>query len=67
MLREVRLGHEVTITCQTQPVAVIKPVKSSRRPAPKFQPIGSGLWADRQDLSDVYGWIRKIRRPRYAR
>ena len=67
VLREVRQGREVTITYRNRAVGVIKPVKNSRRRAQEFEPIGFGLWADRKDLADVPGWVRKARRPRYSR
>ncbi len=66
ILEEVQRGRDVTITYRRQPVAVIRPIDTRKR-GRAFTAIGFGLWADREDLGDVSGWIRKIRRPRYVR
>jgi prevent-host-death family protein len=66
VLQEVQQGREVTITYRNRPVAVIKPLRANRRRR-VFEPIGFGLWAGREDLADVSKWVRKVRRPRFAR
>ena len=66
VLEEVRRGRDVTVTYRNVPIAVIKPVRPKRGQRP-FVPIAFGIWAGRKDLKDVEGWVRKIRRPRYAR
>lgn len=66
VLDEVRQGREVTITYRNKAVAVIKPLDGGK-PGRAFEPIGFGLWAARKDMGDVTGWIRRIRRARYAR
>lgn len=66
VLAEVQRGRPVTLTYRNRPVAVVKPLRSGRR-GRAFEPIGFGLWAGRKDLADVSGWVRKIRRARFAR
>jgi len=66
VLAEVQRGRPVTITYRNKAVAVIKPLRS-RNDTRRFEPIGFGLWAGRRDLEDVAGWVRRIRRPRFAR
>lgn len=66
VLQEVQQGREVTITYRNRAVAVIKPLRANRRRR-VFEPIGFGLWAGREDLADVSKWVRKVRRPRFAR
>ena len=66
VLEEVQRGHPVTLTYRNRAVAVVKPLRPVRR-SRAFEPIGFGLWAGRKDLADVSGWVRKIRRPRFAR
>ncbi len=65
VLEEVRRGSEVTVTYRNVPIAVIKPTKTNKRKARRFESIGFGMWANRKDLEDVEAWISKIRRPRY--
>jgi len=65
MLAEVERGRSVTLTYRNRPVAVVKPLRSAKR-VHAFEPIGFGLWAGRKDLADVSGWVRKIRRSRFA-
>ena len=67
ILEEVQRGRQVTITYRNKAVAVIKPLKPRKKAERRFEPIGFGLWAHRQDLANVSDWIRKIRRPRFAR
>lgn len=66
VLEEVRQGRPVTITYRNQAVAIIKPLPSGKR-SRAFEPIGFGIWTGRKDLGDLAGWVRKIRRPRFAR
>ncbi len=66
VLEEVQRGRPVTLTYRNWPVAVVKPLRSGRRNR-AFEPIGFRLWAGRKDLADVSGWVRKIRRARFAR
>jgi prevent-host-death family protein len=67
VLAEVQRGREVTITYRRKAVAVLKPLATRRKASRPLDPIGFGLWADRKDLGDVAGWLRKVRRPRYVR
>jgi prevent-host-death family protein len=66
VLAEVQRGRPVTLTYRNRPVAVVKPLRSRRRDH-AFEPIGFALWAGRKDIADVSGWVRKIRRARFAR
>ncbi len=66
VLEEVQRGRPVTITYRNRDVAVVTPLTVARKGRP-FEPIGFGLWAEREDLGDVEAWVRKIRRPRFAR
>ncbi|MFN4217861.1 MAG: type II toxin-antitoxin system Phd/YefM family antitoxin [Candidatus Bipolaricaulia bacterium] len=62
ILKRVSAGEQVTVTLRGKPVAVIMPVET----APcDYDPIGFGLWKDREDLKDVQAWLDKIRQPRH--
>lgn len=62
----VRKGENITITQRGRPIAVIKsfPLKEEGK---KFEPVGFGIWADREDLKDVKAWLKKSRNIRYSR
>jgi prevent-host-death family protein len=57
ILKHVSAGKQVMVTLRGKPIAVIMPVD--------YDPIGFGMWKDREDLKDVQAWLDKIRQPRY--
>jgi prevent-host-death family protein len=66
VLKKVQQVGSATVTLRGKPVARLlslagkKPLKLTDYPA-------IGMWADREDMKDVDGWLRKIRKPRYLR
>jgi len=65
LLAEVRRGQRVTITYRGKSVAVLAPVEKTERK--DLNPIGFGLWRDRQEMRSVEKWLRHLRAPRYTR
>lgn len=62
ILQRVSAGEHVTVTLHGKPVAVIMPVETT--PC-DYDPVGFGIWKDREDLKDVQAWLDAIRQPRY--
>ena len=56
-------GEEVIITYHGKPCVKIVPIEEEveKEQSTEFY----GMWADRDDMLDVEGYIRKIRRGRY--
>ncbi|MDN5863301.1 MAG: type II toxin-antitoxin system prevent-host-death family antitoxin, partial [Salinisphaera sp.] len=65
VLDAVANGKTVTVTRRGKPLAQLVPIADTRVDKPK--PLaGFGMWADRQDMEDVEGWLRNLRKPRHA-
>ena len=65
LLTDVRKGQEIIITYRGKQVAVLAPLhKAAHR---DLSPAGFGMWRGRGDMRSVERWLRKLRRPRYAR
>jgi len=64
ILESVKKGEEVIITMRGKSIALLRPLKKQGN---RFNPIGFGLWKDRQDLRNVKEWIDEKRRPRYQK
>ena len=66
ILKSVQRVGSVTVTLRGKPVAKLSalsvkpPVRVEDHPA-------FGIWADRKDMQDVHGWLKKIRTPRELR
>ncbi len=52
------------MTLRGKPVAKLVSLKK-RKPRPLTEYAAFGMWADRKDMKDERGWLRKIRTPRY--
>lgn len=65
ILRAVREGETVTLTCRGRPVAEIRPVLRRRRKGDDALDEVFGMWKDRKDMQDVRKWIRDLRTPRW--
>ena len=64
ILQSVQEGETVTVTNRGRPVAEIRPVRNTRAGAADQ---AFGMWAERSDLEEVHGWLRKGRRSRSVR
>ncbi len=64
ILKRVRKGDEVVITMRGKSVAVMKPIQEIEKP---FNPVGFGIWKDREEMADVKKWVDERRRERYQR
>ena len=65
LLDEVRRGQKVVITYRGKSVAVLAPVKNTKRKG--LNPVGFGMWQDRKDMWSVEKWLKSLRKPRYKR
>lgn len=63
ILRSVARGEEVTITMRGKPIARLVSIE---RRKPKHVDVETvfGMWSDRDDLRDVAGYVRVIRKGR---
>ncbi|MGH9395717.1 MAG: type II toxin-antitoxin system Phd/YefM family antitoxin [Terriglobia bacterium] len=64
ILKKVQQVGTVTVTLRGKPVATLSSLRESK-PASVADDPACGMWADREDMKDVEGWLRKIRAPRY--
>ncbi|MGH9449719.1 MAG: type II toxin-antitoxin system Phd/YefM family antitoxin [Terriglobia bacterium] len=65
ILRKVQHGGTVTVTLRGKPVATLSSLKGIKPASVAVDP-ACGMWADREDMKDVEGWLRKIRAPGYS-
>ena len=67
ILRALDRNEPVTVLYRGRAKAVMQPISpKGRRPAPKARDHAAfGLWADRDDLSDVAAHVRKLRGRRH--
>jgi|YNPNPStandDraft_1061719.scaffolds.fasta_scaffold133538_2 prevent-host-death family protein len=63
ILNCVSAGEHVTVTLRGRAVAIILPIESV--PC-DYDPIGFGMWRDREDMKDVQAWLDRIRQPRQS-
>ena len=62
----VHRGESVVITRRGKPFAEIKSIEIKKiKDEEKFQPIGFGLWADREEMKDVESWVQESRKSRF--
>ncbi len=66
ILKKVQELGTVTVTLRGKPVAKITALGKTQ-PARLNDHPAFGMWAGREDMKDVHGWLRKIRAPRYDR
>jgi len=65
VIKAVKKGEDVTITYRGEPVAVMKSISKTKKS--HFEPLGFGMWVNREDLKDVDKWIRERRKARYEK
>jgi len=63
VLEAVERGEIVTVLYRGKEKARLTPLPAAGRRAGLISGKASGMWKDRQDLADVPGYVRKIRRP----
>jgi prevent-host-death family protein len=66
ILKKVQHVGSVTVTLRGKPVAKLTALKTKIPMRVEDHP-AFGIWADRKDMQDVHGWLKKIRTPRYMR
>jgi len=66
ILKKVQRIGSVTVTLRGKPVAKLMPLNEEKVMRAAEHP-AFGIWADREDMKDVHGWLRKIRISRYLR
>ena len=66
ILKKVQHVGSVTVTLRGKPVAKLTALNSKIPMRVEDHP-SFGIWANRQDMRDVHGWLKKIRTPRYMR
>lgn len=63
ILKCVMSGERVTVTLRGRAVAVLLPLQATSQE--EYDPVGFGMWKDREDLKDVQAWLDTLRQPRY--
>ncbi len=66
ILKKVQDIGSVTVTLRGKPVAKLTALNSKSPMRVEDHP-AFGIWANREDMKDVHGWLKKIRTPRYMR
>ncbi len=64
ILNDVKMGDEILVTLRGKPAARLVPLSKDES---SFRRIGFGLWADKEDMTDVEGWVNEQRRERKDR
>ncbi len=65
ILRALDRNETVTVYYRGRPKAIMRPVNSDSPPARVEDHPACGMWADRDDLRNVAGHVRKLRRGRH--
>jgi len=65
LLNTVNRGEEVIITYRGKPCAKLVPYEKGKVNQPKGTEEFFGIWKDYDEIKDVNGYIRKIRKGRY--
>jgi len=66
ILRKVQQVGSLTVTLRGKPVAKLSSLNAKRPMRVEDHP-AFGMYADREDMKDIYAWLKKIRTPRYMR
>lgn len=61
LLQTAAQGEEVIISYHGKPMAKLVPLQSSEADQKKAHSAGFGMFKDRQDMSDVAAYVRKMR------
>jgi len=64
VLKAVERGETVTVLYRGKEKALIQPIPSKPRRTKMSADPAFGLWKDRKDMSDVEGFVRKLRKSR---
>lgn len=58
-------NERVTLTHRRRKVAIIVPVGEKQEKKVKVADLAAfGIWSDREDMQDVPGYVRELRKPR---
>ena len=68
IIRALERNEKITLYYRGRPKAIMLPIgREHRRPVAKAQDDPTfGMWADRDDMKDVAGYVRKLRKGRYS-
>ncbi len=68
IIRALERNEKITVYYRGRPKAVMLPIgREHRRPLSKAKDDPTfGMWADREDMKDVAGYVRKLRKGRYS-
>jgi len=68
LLHELANGAEIIISDHGKPIAKLVPLEFAADEAEAVTATNAlfGIWKDRQDLSDVTGYVRHLRKGRFA-
>ena len=64
ILENIQKGMEITITLRGKSIAILKPLLMEERP---FNPVGFGMWKEREDMKNVAEWVAERRKERFPR
>ena len=65
LLESVNRGEEVVITYRGKPYAKLVPFRETEESSEDQKHRLFGIWNDRDDIQDVDGYLRNLRRGRY--
>lgn len=68
IIRALERNEKITIYYRGKPKAVMLPIakESETKPAKVEEHPAFGMWVDREDMKDVEGYVRKLRKRRYS-
>lgn len=64
ILENIQKGMEITITLRGKSIAILKPLLMEER---QFNPVGFGMWKEREDMKNVAEWVAERRKERFPR
>lgn len=67
IIKALRRNETVTVYYRGKPAAVMHPITEDPAGEPKVEDQPAfGMWADREDLADVDGYLRRLRKGRFS-
>lgn len=64
ILENIQKGMEITITLRGKSIAILKPLLMEER---QFNPVGFGMWKEREDMKNAAEWVAERRKERFPR